>query len=91
MTTHVDSVHPVPVDSSKAAKEGSTIMATEKGSQTSSPPTTHTENLTAEHPQHPAYRHSTVDGQPAYGEHGPLVDHKISQENVIQSEPDLRW
>lgn len=37
------------------------------------------------------YRETTVDGQPAYTEHGALIDHKIPQEEAVQSQPDLRW
>ena len=40
---------------------------------------------------HHDYRQTNVPGQPAYEEHGPLVDHKIAQEEVVQSQPDLRW
>lgn len=27
----------------------------------------------------------------AYAEHGPGIDHQITQENVIESEPELLW
>ena len=27
----------------------------------------------------------------AHAEHGPLIDHKIPQENAIQAQPDLAW
>lgn len=66
-------------------------MSTRKESQTSSPTLTHTENLSTEQPQRPAYRSNTVEGQPAYGEHGPMVDHKIPAEDAVRSEPDLLW
>ena len=65
-------------------------MAMEKTSANSSPPVTHTENLRVDN-NDPDYRNSTIEGQPAYGEHGPLVDHKIPQEEAVQAEPDLRW
>jgi len=87
---NVEQVPRKPLESAEI-KEDSIVMSTEKTSQTSSPPGTHTENLAAEHPQYATYRHTTVDGQPAYGEHGVLVDHKAPQEDVVQSEPDLRW
>ena len=74
----------------RTSKQDSTVMATEKASANSSPPVTHTEHL-AVNENHPSYRHSTVDGEQAYGEHGPLVDHKVPQEDVVRSEPDLRW
>lgn len=71
-------------------------MAFEKsGSSSSTPPatSTHTEdvNLHHRHLQPEQYRHTTVDGQPAYAEHGALVDHKTPQELNIEAEPDLRW
>ena len=36
-------------------------------------------------------RRSSVPNQPAYQEHGPLVDHKIPQADAVQAEPDLLW
>lgn len=78
-----------PVEPVKT-KEDIFVMSTEKASQTSSPLATHAEHLAAES-QHPDYRPTSVPGQPAYGEHGVLVDHKVPQEDVVQSEPDLRW
>lgn len=36
-------------------------------------------------------RRTSVVGQPAHQEHGPLVDHKIDQDLVVQSQPDLAW
>lgn len=39
----------------------------------------------------PKYRKTSVAGLPAHQEHGPLVDHKIPQDNVIQAQPDLKW
>lgn len=65
-------------------------MTTEKMSETSSSPVTHAEHLAADG-ENPTYRHSTVPGQPGYSEHGPLVDHKLPPEEVVQAEPDLRW
>ena len=69
-------------------------MALEKESQSSTPPATHTEHGHGEQgvfhtPRE--YRPTTVDGVAAYAEHGPLVDHKIPQEDVVQAEPDLVW
>jgi aquaglyceroporin related protein, other eukaryote len=66
-------------------------MSTGKESQASSPLTTHAANLGMETPRRQSYRHTSVEGQPAYGEHGPLVDHRTSAEDVVQSEPDLLW
>lgn len=62
------------------------IMAEKAESPASTPPTTHLEGV-----QDPHYRHSSVVGQPAYAEHGALVDHKVPQEEIVQSEPDLLW
>ena len=36
-------------------------------------------------------RRTSVPDVPAFAEHGPLVDHKIPQADVIQAEPDLAW
>lgn len=36
-------------------------------------------------------RRTSVVGQPAHQEHGPLVDHKIPQDDVVQASPDLAW
>ena len=36
-------------------------------------------------------RSTAVPGEPAYAEHGALIDHKIPQEDVVQAEPDLLW
>jgi hypothetical protein len=36
-------------------------------------------------------RRTSVTGVPAHQEHGPLVDHKIPQDDVVQAEPDLAW
>ncbi|KAK5462510.1 glycerol channel [Exophiala xenobiotica] len=81
-----------PVSPSQNAGKEINPMALEKDSMSSSPPTSHNEILPPHHNHQPhEYRHTTVDGQPAYAEHGPLVDHKIPQDDVIQSEPDLLW
>ena len=36
-------------------------------------------------------RRTSVFGQPAHAEHGPLIDHKIPQAEAIEAEPDLLW
>jgi aquaglyceroporin related protein len=36
-------------------------------------------------------RRTSVYGQLAHSEHGPLIDHKIPQEEAVQAEPDLLW
>ena len=36
-------------------------------------------------------RRTSVAGQPAHQEHGPLVDHKIPQSDAVQAQPDLAW
>jgi aquaglyceroporin related protein len=36
-------------------------------------------------------RRTSVFGQPAHAEHGPLIDHKIPQAEAVQAEPDLLW
>jgi aquaglyceroporin related protein, other eukaryote len=64
-------------------------MSAEKDSLSSTPPATHNEHGIFRHPAE--YRHSTVPGVPAFSEHGPLVDHKVPQEDAIQQEPDLAW
>ncbi|ERF76219.1 hypothetical protein EPUS_04296 [Endocarpon pusillum Z07020] len=36
-------------------------------------------------------RRTSVIGQPAYTEKGPLINHEIPQADVVQEEPDLAW
>lgn len=36
-------------------------------------------------------RRTSVVGMPAHQEHGPLVDHKIPQDDAVQAAPDLAW
>jgi len=36
-------------------------------------------------------RRTSVYGQLAHAGHGPLIDHKIPQEDAVQAEPDLLW
>jgi aquaglyceroporin related protein, other eukaryote len=36
-------------------------------------------------------RRTSVFGQLAHAEHGPLIDHKIPQADAVQAEPDLLW
>jgi aquaglyceroporin related protein len=36
-------------------------------------------------------RRTSVVDQPAYAAHGPLIDHKIPQDEAVQAEPDLLW
>jgi len=36
-------------------------------------------------------RRTSVNDQPAHAQHGPLIDHKIIQDEVVQAEPDLLW
>jgi hypothetical protein len=67
------------------------IMALEKESLSSTPPAVHTEHHHGPFHEPHTYRHTTVDGVAAYAEHGPLVDHKVPQEDAVQSEPDLAW
>lgn len=62
-------------------------MAAEKASFSSMPLEAHAENVST-----PAkYRTTTVVGEPAYAEHGALIDHKGPQEDVVQAAPDLLW
>lgn len=50
------------------------------------------EGSAAQHPSRGSdRRHTSVVGQPAYTEKGPLIDHKIPQAEVVQQEPDLVW
>lgn len=66
-------------------------MEEKKISPSPSPPTHH-EDAPQMAPHHErVYRATNVDGQPAYSEHGALIDHQIPQEQVVQSQPDLRW
>lgn len=78
----------LPAVSSKPLDDAN-IMALEKESLSSTPPATHNEHGIFHVPHE--YRQTTVDGQPAYAEHGALVDHKVPQEDVVQSMPDLQW
>jgi aquaglyceroporin related protein len=43
------------------------------------------------HVQTTEKRRTSVAGQPAHTEHGPLIDHKIPQADAVESEPDLLW
>jgi len=72
--------------SGPVVNQPSNIMAEKTESPASTPPTTHNEGVV-----HRTYRHTTVEGQPGYSEHGALVDHKVPQEDIVQSEPDLLW
>jgi len=67
-------------------------MALEKDSLSSTPPTTHNEAIPPlpDHHHH-EHRHTTVEGQPPFREHGPLIDHHLTHEDVVQAEPDLTW
>jgi len=49
---------------------------------------THDEGLA---PHYEQKRRTSVAGQPAHQEHGPLIDHKIPQADAVESEPDLLW
>ncbi len=51
--------------------------------------TAHDEHLDV--PQDGGRRLTSVPQEPAYAEHGPLVDHKIPQADAVQQEPDLAW
>jgi aquaglyceroporin related protein len=90
MLTQGDLTDPYGHLLSQAPSLSSTItMVLDKESTSSTPPVTHSEGLLQ--PHHHEYRHSTVDGQPAFAEHGALVDHKVPNEDLVQSEPDLLW
>ena len=69
------------------------LMALEKESESlsSTPPTTHNERSASNFRPPMEYRDTTVDGVPAFAEHGPLVDHKIPQDDVVKAMPDLAW
>jgi aquaglyceroporin related protein, other eukaryote len=43
------------------------------------------------HVQTTEKRRTSVFGQPAHTEHGPLIDHKIPQADAVEAEPDLLW
>jgi aquaglyceroporin related protein len=49
---------------------------------------THHEHL---HVPQEQRRRTSVPEAAAFAEHGPLVDHKIPQADVVQQEPDLAW
>jgi aquaglyceroporin related protein, other eukaryote len=68
-------------------------MDEKKVSPSPSPPVQHEEAITpnGHHRQPRHYRDTTAEGQPAYEEHGALIDHKVPQEDVVQSHPDLAW
>jgi hypothetical protein len=51
--------------------------------------TAHRETLTP--PSDGGRRRTSVSGQPAYTEKGPLINHEIPQADVVQQEPDLAW
>ena len=36
-------------------------------------------------------RRISVVNQPPHAEHGPLIDHKIPQEDAVEAQPDLLW
>lgn len=44
-----------------------------------------------EHLQVSERRRTSVVDKPAYAEHGPLIDHKIPQDDAVRAEPDLLW
>ena len=50
--------------------------------------TAHDEHLDV---PHDGRRPTSVPQEPAFAEHGPLVDHKIPQADAVQAEPDLAW
>lgn len=67
-------------------------MDEKKVSPSPSPPVHHEETIQAQHAHHTRqYRDTNVEGQPAYEEHGALIDHKVPQEDVVRSHPDLAW
>lgn len=53
------------------------------------------------HEEHPTHfdhprsqapsRRTSVQGVPAFAEHGPIIDHKIPQADAVQQQPDLTW
>ena len=83
-----DHINTIPF--SGARLNDADIMAFDKESLSSTPPATHAEGIHQEQPHHD-YRRSTIAGQEPFAEHGALVDHKIPQDDVVQSEPDLFW
>lgn len=42
-------------------------------------------------PTPPRYRRTSMANMPAHAEHGPLIDHKIPQEEAVRAQPDLLW
>jgi len=54
----------------------------------SSSPSAHEENM---HDEGRTYKATSVAGLPPLQEHGPVIDHKIPQDDVVQAQPDLAW
>lgn len=64
-------------------KEISFVGAKKHSTSSSTPPATHIENMGL-----PERRFSTG---PAHAEHGPAIDHKIPEDDVIPQSPELMW
>jgi aquaglyceroporin related protein, other eukaryote len=62
-------------------------MAEEKEDLTA--PVTHADHVSGLRRQ--PSRRTSVFGQPAFAEHGALINHQIPQADVVQAEPDLLW
>jgi len=54
----------------------------------SSSPSTHNENMGEDGRN---YRATSVAGLTPLQQHGPVIDHKIPQDDVVQAQPDLAW
>lgn len=86
MTFDVEQLHTVLLNS-KNHNDSVKIMSHPKNaSPSSTPPVEHTEHMNMKE-----YRQTSVVGLPPNQEHGPLVDHKIPQADVVQAQPDLFW
>jgi hypothetical protein len=65
----------------------------EKKTDILSPPTLGSPSVSHEEDIHAKIDDSSGSGSEAaaYAEHGPGIDHQITQENVIESQPELLW
>lgn len=65
-----------------------TPMSEKKHSTSSTPPISHVEDMGGPDAR---YRQTSVVGEPPHAEHGPTIDHKIPEADVVQAQPDLWW
>jgi aquaglyceroporin related protein len=64
----------------------------EKKTDTLSPSSLESPTVSHDEDAHAKRESSSGSGsEQGYAEHGPGIDHQITQENVIESKPDLLW